>query len=50
MMAAALAGIDLVMPPVSGVLRMAVLVGAGGAAFLITAFVLRAVPRQLIRG
>jgi hypothetical protein len=27
-----------------------VLVGAGGAAFLITAFVLRAVPRQLIRG
>ncbi len=50
MMAAALAGIDLVMPMVSGVLRMAVLVGGGGAAFLITAFVLRAVPRQLIRG
>jgi hypothetical protein len=49
-MAAMLAGLDLLLPPVGAALRMAVLVGGGGTAFLITAILVRAVPRQLIRG
>lgn len=49
-MVAMLAGLDLLLPPVGAALRMAVLVGGGGTAFLITAILVRAVPRQLIRG
>jgi hypothetical protein len=45
-----LVGLDLLLPAVGAALRMTVLVGGGGTAFLITAILVRAVPRQLIRG
>ena len=49
-MALALVVIDRLLPPVAGWLVMAALVGGGGGAFLLAAWGLRAIPRQLLRG
>ena len=49
-MALAIVVIDRLLPPAAGWLVMAALVGGGGGAFLLAAWGLRAIPRQLLRG